>query len=285
MTALAGAAARAWAPRFVLALLLGTTIIRVALIADNWGFEDVDAYWDAALRLRAGEPLYPTGVDPDHYRVFRYSPWFAWAWVPLTFLPRVPVELAWGGILALAAGWLLVAVLRLRGPAAIALALLMTPWLLSLVQVGNIQPLVVAALAYGVSRSSGPAWVGVTASLKAVPALWALVYVARRQWARVALAAAVTVALLLPLVLVDTDGYTTDPGASFSLYYYVSPLAWAVAAAASVLVAAGLALRRSRWTWLAVAVAAMAVAPRSHVTYATYLLVAVLHRDDGMTDG
>jgi hypothetical protein len=264
------------AVRGVIGLLFATTIIRIALIAGNWGFEDVDAYWDAALRLRNGEPLYLPDLDPDSYRVFRYAPWFAWLWVPLTFLPQAAVELAWGGLLAAASAWVLVGLLRLRSAAAMALALVITPWLLSLVQVGNIQPLVVAMLAYGVSRASGPVWVGIAASLKAVPALWALVFVARRQWGRVLLAAAVTLVLLSPLLLYDLDGYMTDPGRSFSLYYYVSPAAWAVGAAMSGAVAVYLAWRRSPWVWVAIAVAAMALAPRSHVTYATFLVIGLL---------
>jgi hypothetical protein len=142
--------------------------------------------------------------------------------------------------------------------------------------VGNIQPLVVAMLAFGVSRRSGPLWIGIAASLKAVPALWGLVYVARREWGRLLLAAVVTLVLLAPVLLYELDGYMVEPGRSFSLYYYVSPAAWAVGAVHSVVVAAYLAWRRSPWLWPAIAVAAMALAPRSHVTYATFLVIGLL---------
>jgi hypothetical protein len=261
----------------VLGVLLATTIIRVWLIADQWGMEDVDAYWGAANRLKAGGDLYPVGVDPDNYRVFRYAPWFAWLWVPLTSLPQPVVEVAWGAILAVAAGAILFGLLRLRSAAGVALALLLTPWLLSLVQVGNIQPLVVAALAFGTSRRSGPIWIGITASLKAIPILWVLIYLARREWLRMAVAAGVTALLAGSFLLYDLDGYVTDPGASaFSLYYYVSPEAWVVGAVVAAAGALLLAWRRSEWVWPAVAVAAMLVAPRSHVTYATYLAVGLL---------
>jgi hypothetical protein len=262
--------------RLVVGFLFATCIIRVALIWSNWGFEDVDAYWDAAMRLRDGLPLYPEGVDPDNYRVFRYAPWFAAAWVPLTYLPQVAAELLWGGLLAASAIAILVGLARLRSPAGWALAFLITPWLLSLVQVGNIQPLVVAMLAYGISRPSGPLWLGVAASLKAVPILWALVYLARREWVRAALAIVVAGILVAPMLLVDLSGYSTDPGRSFSLYYYVSPTAWAIAAGASVLLAGWLAWRRSAYLWVAVAAAVMLVAPRSHETYATFLVVGLL---------
>jgi hypothetical protein len=276
------------AKRFVVALLFGAMLINVWRIAGDWNFGDVNAYWLAAERLRDGEPLYLGSLDPDSYRVFRYAPWFAWIWVPLTYLPRTLVEWGWAAILAASSLWIVVGLLRLRSAAAVALTLVMIPWLLSLVQVGNIQPLVVASLAYGVSRRSGPIWIGLNASLKLVPAFFALVYVARRQWRRVALAAAATAVFAAPYLLYDLSGYQTDPGRSYSLYYYVSPVAWVVAAAASSAVAVMLALRRSRHVWVAAAVAVMLVAPRTHVTYATYLVVGLLGetRDkiDGSTD-
>jgi hypothetical protein len=263
--------------RIVIGLLFATAIIRIALIAGNWGFEDVEAYWQAALRLRAGEALYPIGLDPDNYAVFRYSPWFAWLWVPLTYVDRTAVEWAWGALLAAASIAVMVALVRIRTAAAFALALIIAPWLLSLVQVGNIQPLVVAMLAFGVSRTTGPLWVAITTSLKAVPIMWALVYVARREWARVAITVGLAALLSAPLLLYDLGGYVTYPGRSaFSLYWLVSPEAWAVGAVLSTGVAAALAIRRLEWVWPAIALAVMLATPRSHVTYATYLVVGLL---------
>jgi Glycosyltransferase family 87 len=262
--------------RFVIALLFGTMLIRVALIAGDWNFGDINAYWLAADRLKHGEPLYLGSLDPDSYRVFRYAPWFAWLWVPLTYLPRTLVELTWTCLLGVASVAIVVALLRLRTAAAVALALIITPWLLSLVQVGNIQPLVVAALALGISRRSGPFWVGISASLKIVPGAFALVYVARREWGRVLWTVAITAVLMAPILLYDVSGYQTDPGRSYSLYYYVSPAAWVIAAVAAATMGLLLAWRRSPHVWVAAAVAVMLLAPRSHVTYATYLVVGVL---------
>ena len=82
--------------------------------------------------------------------------------------------------------------------------------------------------------------------------------------------------LLTPLLFADVSAYETNPGASFSLYYYVSPLAWAAAAAASVVVAAWFAWRRSDWVWVAASVAVGLCAPRAHATYATFLAVGLL---------
>jgi hypothetical protein len=268
---------RRWVIGLVLAILFATTIIRIWLIADLWGFEDVDAYWDAALRLRDGQPLYPEGMNPDNYRVFRYAPWFAWLWVPLSYLPRAAVEWAWGAILAVATLAIFYGLLRLRSAASVALVLVIAPWMVSLVQVGNIQPLVVACLGFGISRRSAPVWIGITASLKAVPILWVIALLARRQWLAIVAAFAVAGLLAATFLLYDLDGYVTDPGRSaFSLYYYISPQAWAVGAVISTAVALYLAWIRSEWVWPAVAVAVMLVAPRSHVTYATYLAVGLL---------
>jgi lysylphosphatidylglycerol synthetase-like protein (DUF2156 family) len=135
---------------------------------------------------------------------------------------------------------------------------------------------VVAALGYGLSRRSGPAWLGVVTSLKAVPALFGLVYVARREWRHAVVSAIVAVVFSLPYLLYDLSGYETDPGASYSFYYYVSPMAWIVTALASTTLAVWLALRRSPYVWVAAAMAVMLAAPRTHVTYATYLLVGLL---------
>jgi hypothetical protein len=44
------------------------------------------SYWDAALRLRNSATLYLPGLPTDP-SVYRYPPWFAAAWIPLTFLP------------------------------------------------------------------------------------------------------------------------------------------------------------------------------------------------------
>jgi hypothetical protein len=273
------------AERFVVAVLFAMMLIRVWQIAGDWNFGDVNAYWLAAERIKSGEPLYLGSINPDSYRVFRYAAWFAWLWVPLTYLPRTLVEWSWAAILAVASLAILAGLLRLRRPAAVGLAFMITPWLLSLVQVGNIQPLVVASLAYGMSRRSGPLWVGINASLKLVPLFFVNVFLARRQWLHVGVALAVMLIFLAPSLLYDLSGYTTEPGASYSFYYYVSPLAWMVTAAGSALVALFLALRRSPYVWLATAVAVGLMAPRTHVTYATYLVIGLLGGARDRIDG
>jgi hypothetical protein len=272
---------RRWVTRLAIGLLLLFAIGDIWVRRGNWGFEDVRAYWEAALRVREGLPLYGGTDDPNSYGVFRYAPWFAWMWIPLTYLPRHIAELLWGGVLAGSSIAVLVALARLRTAAAVALAVLLLPMFMSLVQVGNVQPLLVAMLAFGISRRSGPLWIALAASIKATPIIYALVYVARRQWTRVALVPLITAVLLAPLLFANVSSYETNPGASFSLYYYFGPGAWAVAAGASVLLAAWLAWRQSDWVWVATSVAVALCAPRAHVTYATFLAVGLL---DGARD-
>jgi len=270
-----GSATGRWLPRLAIALLLFFAITDIWLRMGNWHFEDVGAYWDAAHRIRSGLPLYGGPGDPDSYRVFRYAPWFAYAWVPLTSLPRQVAEIAWGIGLAGASGAVLWALVRLRTAASVALAILLLPMFSSLVQVGNVQPLVIAMLAFGVSRRSGPAWIAIAASLKAVPILYLFVYLARREWRRIVVALVATLILVAPM-LVDLRGYTTDPGASFSLYYYASPAVWAGVGVGAIGLAGWLAWVRSPFVWVAISVAVMLVAPRAHPTYATFLVVGLL---------
>lgn len=56
------------------------------------------------------------------------------------------------------------------------------PILIGISAVGNAQALMVAWLVWGAERRSGPLWIALAASLKAVPILFAIVYIGRRQW-------------------------------------------------------------------------------------------------------
>ena len=147
---------------------------------------DVAAYWGAAERIRAGEPLYVAGAA-NASDLYRYAPWFAYAWVPLTFLPREPVTAAWVGLMLAAVAASTLPLLRhgLAGTAAFAL---FAPLQLQGAVFGNVQPLLVLMLLWGVERRSGPLWIAIGASLKAVPLLLALVYAGRGEWRRAGLA-------------------------------------------------------------------------------------------------
>ena len=63
----------------------------------QWPLHDMDVYLAAATRLRTGQPLYiPGDVAVDS---FWYAPWYAVAWIPMSFLPRIVVAVGWSAML------------------------------------------------------------------------------------------------------------------------------------------------------------------------------------------
>jgi hypothetical protein len=234
---------------------------------------DVAAYWGAAERIRAGQPLYVGGAA-NASDLYRYAPWFAYAWVPLTFLSRDFVTVAWVGLMLVAAIASTLPLVRhgLAGTAAFAL---FAPLQIQGAIFGNVQPLLVLMLLWGVERRSGPLWIAVGASLKAVPLLLALVYAGRGEWGRAGLALLLTALLVVPALLFDLSSYSTDPGpGQMSLTAVALPLYVAVAlvSAAAVLLGA-----RSRYRWLLGALAMLATLPRV-LTYETGFLLIGLAR-------
>ena len=235
---------------------------------------DVGAYWTAAERIRADEPLYVTGAA-NASNLYRYAPWFAYAWVPLTFLPRDAVTTAWVALMLVAAIASTLPLIRhgLAGTAAFAL---FAPLQVQGAIFGNVQPLLVLMLLWGVERRSGPLWIAIGASLKAVPLLLALVYAGRGEWSRAGLALLLTGALAAPALLFDLSGYSTTPGpGQMSLTAVAFPLYVAVA-----LVMAGVAYlgARSRHRWVLGALAMLLALPRA-LTYETgFLLVGLARR-------
>lgn len=233
---------------------------------------DVAAYWGAAERLRAGQPLYEPGLA-NASDLYRYSPWFAAAWVPLTYLPRDWVEAGW--VLAMVAAALASTIpLLVRGPAGWAAFLLLTPLQLQGAVFGNVQPLLVLMLVLGLDRRAGPLVVALAASLKAVPILIIVVWMARGEWRRAGTAVALTALLVLPAFLFDLSGYSTEPGPNqLSLAGVWVPL-FLVVAGGSVMVTWMLA--RSRWAWLAAGTAMIACLPRLLTYEIGFLLVALV---------
>ncbi len=231
-------------------LLFG--IGNVVYSATAWEIPDIGAYWNAALRLREGGPLYPPVTDVNASDVYRYAPWFAAAWIPLTYLPRPVVDAAWSVVLLAASAAVVLAALRARSRAALAFTVLIGSFLVLIASRGNVQPLMVAALAFGVERRSGPLWIALCASLKATPILFVIVYVARGEWGRAAATIVLTVVLVAPMLL------------------------FAVVAASSVLVAGYVAWRHRPWAWLAASVAVILCLPRAFTYELTFLFVGLV---------
>ncbi len=263
-----------WMQYLALAICIGFGLAFVIANVRSWELEDSEAYWQAALRLRGGEPLYvPVIPGADEMLAYRYAPWFAWLWVPLTMLPKGAVQAGWSVVLLVAAGAALLPLVRLRTVSAICLAALLGGLLVRTASTGNVHALLIAGLVYGAPRRSGPLWIGVAASLKFAPILYALLYVGRGEWRRAAVSVAVGAALLAPALLYDVGGYPADPGTSLSLLSIAGPVPWVALALLCGAVAIGLARRRHAWG--AASVAVLAVIPRLQLYDLTYLLVGL----------
>jgi hypothetical protein len=264
-----------WVSLVGLALLLALMAYALSTYAVSREFgSDVAAYWGAAERIRAGEPLYVAGVANDS-DLYRYAPWFAYAWVPLTFLPYDLVRVAWVGAMLVAAIASTLPLLRhgLAGTAAFAL---FAPLQIQGAMYGNVQPLLVLMLLWGVERRSGPLWIALGASLKAVPLLLALVYAGRGEWLRAGFALLLTAMLVAPAFLFDLSGYSRQPGpGNMSLISVASTLFLAVAVVAACLAFLG---ARSRHRWVLGALAMIAALPRFLTYEVSFLLVAAAHR-------
>lgn len=252
----------------VLAVVIGVGFNHIWWSIADWHLSDMNAYWDAGLRLRLGEPLYPPVADVTASDVYRYSPWFAWLWAPITTLPRALADVAWSAVL-LAASIAAVLPFARRG-AWLAVAFFL-PILIGISAIGNVHALLIAALVYGVERRSGPLWIAIAASLKVFPLLFALVYLGRGEWRRAAVTGAISVLLLAPYLLYDLSNYVTSAGAGALLWNW--PIVyWPVAAVA---VGATLLSARGPYAWLAAATAVVLILPRSFLYDSTWIIVGV----------
>jgi hypothetical protein len=271
--------ARAYSPTrlarlLVVGIVVGWSISNIAFHVAAWSLSDMDAYWNAALRLREGQPLYPALADPSAADVYRYSPWFAALWVPLTFIPKVLVGVVWSAVLVAATAVALWP-LRRGGLSAIATAFLLGSFLIWGASVGNVQPLLIAALVQGLERRSGPLWIGIAASLKAVPILYVLLYVGRREWARAGAALVITGLLVAPFLLFDLGNYPAGSGDAPSPLLAISPVLYAAGLATLAVTTIWLAARRAPYDRLAAATSVLAALPRITLLDLPHLLVGV----------
>ena len=258
-----------------MAVALGWLAYTLASWFLAWNPADAEAYYGAAQRLLAGLPLYPP-TNPEAHEVYRYAPWFAVLWIPLTLFPEPAVAHAWS-LLMLAASALAAWPLLRRGtPASITLGALLLAFLAETAMFGNAHPLVVALLVWTIRHPTAPLWVGVAASLKVVPILFVLPWAGRGEWWKVAIAIGSAALLAAPILLFDLTDYVTSPGTGLLSLYAVSPVLWLVVAASSAAVALVLALRGSPWAWLAAAVLMFLGPPRVTTSYLGFILVAVV---------
>jgi hypothetical protein len=249
-----------------LAVIIGIGFNHVWWSVFDWHLSDMNAYWDAGVRLRLGEPLYPPVTDVIASEVYRYSPWFAWLWALITLLPREIVNVLWSAVLVVASFAAVVPMAR-RG-AWIGVAFFL-PILVGISAIGNVHTLLIAALVWTVDGRGGPVWIGVAASLKLFPILFVLTYLGRRQWWRAAITAGVAGLLLAPYLAYDLTNYVTTAGGAALLWDW--PIVYAVVVAAAVV--AALWLAGTRFAWLASSVAVVLALPRSFLYDVTWVMV------------
>jgi hypothetical protein len=259
---------------FVVALALGIGVAYVVIRAGEFAPADAAAYWDAALRLRAGESPYLLVSSPDAAEVFRYAPWFAAAWIPLTFLPRDLVFAAWWVAMLGVAAVVCWRVGRL-GPAGIAIVGLIGPYLIWIAGRGNVHPLIVLGLLVSAQGKAGPWIVGAAASLKATPLAFALVYLGRGEYRRFIVAVVVFLLLTLPIALFGTAGYEVDPGLDPNPLFAISPILWLLVVGSLCLATLYVARRWPEHAWWVASLAATAAILRFLPYALTYLLVGL----------
>jgi hypothetical protein len=259
-----------------LAICIGFALAFVVSNVKSWQLEDMDAYWNAALRIQHGQQLYPAVANPGSADVYRYAPWFAWLWIPFTELPKGVVQIGWSCLLLASIPISIRPLLRRPTAAAICLAALAGGLLFKTASTGNVHALMIAMLVSGVARSTGPLWIGLAASLKGAPLAYAIVYAGRREWRRALMSLAVALVLIAPAALYDVSYYPTDAGDSFSLLSLAGPVPFF--ALAAVAVATSIRLARTQFAWGAASVAVLCLIPRLDLYGLTYLLVGLMDR-------
>ena len=264
---------------FALAVaLLGVFLLIGAAFSVNVR-PDAQAYWLAAQRLREGLPLYG-GPHGDETEVYRYAPWFAFAWVPLTYLGHDMAFAVWRGILLIATLGAIWPLLRRPSAASVTLAVLIGGLLISALPPANATPLMVGALAMGLRTRAGPIVLGLAGSLKVFPLILVAGFVAERRWLHAATAIAISAILWVHLLAFDLRLYTQIGGPSFYLggvsLLDLSVLLWLPLAIVCLAIVVGLAVRKSPWTWLAAGAAIPLAVPRVWLPDAAYVLPGAL---------
>jgi len=232
--------------------------------------QDWHAYLGAAERLREGGQLYPPVPDPSGESVYRYAPWFALLWVPLTLLPRDAVGVLWVLAMFACSGVALRPLITSRRLGLFLLAGLFTPYLASASIHGNVQPLIIAGLVHTVDERAGPIVIGIAGSLKGFPLIYAVRYALLRQWSKFFIAVAVTTVLVAPTLLFDLRNYPITPGPLAGLWV-ISPTAWAVGFLVGF--AALIRFTRHEAGWFAASFAVVMAIPRLLYVDMTFLLV------------
>jgi len=265
------------ARRIVYAILIALSVTNVIWALGDWRFYDLITYLDAArMWVDTGNP-YTATERAENWMLYRYGPWFAALFVPLLSLPRVVIEVGYAAIVTAASALAMVPMIRQHGRPAIPVALFFGTMLFGIGTGGNIQPVMVAILAWSLMTRFGPLGVAIAASMKLTPLLFVLVYAGQREWRKVGWTLLLTGLLLGPIILFELPPQATMPGPSNSLLH-VHPVLWALVALATVAFAAWQSYRIAPTRWLAICVAVVMASPRLVGYDLTIFLASTPHR-------
>lgn len=266
--------------RAVVVVLCFVPVLSAAFTLSAHGLEppmvDFPAYWLAGEHVRSGEMLYGPVPDPPAPVVYRYAPWFAWAWAPATFLPESVVRVGWY-LLLLAASVSVLLVMTRYGLAGWCAAALMSVFFVDGAHVGNVSPLMAAALFHALPGRFGPLAIAATASLKGYPLILAMVYLGRRDWRSLGLTLALTALLVAPILLYDLAHFAFAPlPTDFGLG--TVPAVWVATTLLGLL--ATLLLARTPYAWIIASMASVAAAPHLFLHYFCMLAPGVKGVDE-----
>jgi len=265
------------ARRVVSAIFIALSVTNVIWAVADWRFYDLITYLDAAqMWVDTGNPYTATPRAED-WLLYRYGPWFAALFVPLLSLPRPVVEVGFSVVVTVASILAMVPMIRQYGRQAVPVALFLGTMLFGIGTGGNIQPVMVAILAWSLTTRFGPLGVAVAASMKLTPLLFVLVFAGQREWRKVAWTLVLTAVLLGPILFFELPPQATMAGPSNSLLH-VHPVLWALVAAATVGIAAWQSYRVAPTRWLATCVAVVMASPRLIGYDLTMFLASTPHR-------
>lgn len=261
--------------------VLGVGMLWLHLTTDP--LVDVRAYYDAAVRLNEGQPLYLAGGDPTRPTYYFYPPLMAILMRPFAVLPFHVFALGWASVV-LASFVSLVRTLGAGRRTYIALGLLGMPvgWALAVGQAHIPMTLLVAI---------GQPWsVALAANVKLFPILIGVWWLGRRNFQAVG-------ALVAWMLVFGVFQLLLEPSGTFAFFsavgldqvagvqnlspYAISPVLWVVLMAAGGL--AALVLAPTRWGWAAAVTFATLASPRLLVYMLSELLAAV--REPGTATG
>lgn len=258
----------------VIGALAGVGVAWMHVVGDP--LADAHAYYDAASRLNAGQPLYPAGIDPSTNRIYLYPPLFAIALRPLALLSYEWFALFWE-LIVIASFVVLVRYLGVRRHSTwLAIGLLGVPigWALTVAQAHVPMTLLLAL---------GQPWsIALAANLKLFPIVIAIWWLGRRDFESFAAFMVWGALLVVAQLLLDfNDTIAFFGSVGFDQLgevrnispFTMSPELWFGGILVGALVT--LALARTRWGWAAAVTFATLSPPRLLIYMLMGLLAAV----------